>query len=163
MLYAVGFDGLTHVLLTIDKATGAGTTVGPTNVSTAAGCRTVSDIAFRSDGALYAYAEPCDTLGVIDTSTGAFTLLGFTGQGDFGNGIAFSPGDVLLHAGGDTINGPFAVEPACRHARSDDGRVDAGRQLDVSGHVHRRPHPADQCIGLSSKRGGAVRGDELSR
>jgi len=111
VLYGVGFDGLTHVLLTIDKATGAGTTIGPTNVSTAAGCRTVSDISFRADGTLYAYAEPCDTLGVIDTSTGAFTLLGVTGQENFGNGIAFSPGDVLLHAGGETINGPFGVEP----------------------------------------------------
>ncbi len=38
VLYAVGFDGSTHVLLTIDKATGAGTTVGPTNVATASGC-----------------------------------------------------------------------------------------------------------------------------
>ena len=69
------------------------------SVSTEAACRTVSDISFRSDGTLYAYAEPCDKLGVIDTSTGAFTLLGDTGQSDQGNGIAFSPGDVLFHAG----------------------------------------------------------------
>ena len=103
MLYAVGFDGLTHVLLTIDTATGAGTAVGPTNVSTAAPpCGTVADISFRSDGTLYAYAEPCDTVGVIDTSTGAFTQLGHSGQDDGGNGIAFSPGDVLFHAGAST-------------------------------------------------------------
>jgi hypothetical protein len=103
VLYAVGFDFLTHVLLTIDKATGAGTTVGPANVSTTAGCRAVSDISFRSDGTLYAYAVPCGQLGVIDTSTGAFTLLGDTAQRNAGNGIAFSPGDVLFHAGLDNV------------------------------------------------------------
>ena len=67
VLYAVGFAGVTtHVLLTIDTATGAGTLVGPTNVFTGSLCsRTVSDISFRSDGTLYAYAEPCDQLGVI--------------------------------------------------------------------------------------------------
>jgi hypothetical protein len=108
-LYAVGFDGSTHVLLTIDTATGAGTTVGPTNVATATGCSPtfsttrVSDISFRSDGELYAYSEPCDKLGVIDPTTGAFTLLGNTDQSDMGNGIAFSPGDVLFHAGASNV------------------------------------------------------------
>src|SRR6185436_13384491 len=86
VLYAVGFDGLTHVLLTIDKVTGVGTLVGPTNVFIASGCSSdrVSDISFRSDGTLYAYAETCDQLGVINTSTGAFTLVGATGQSDSG-------------------------------------------------------------------------------
>jgi hypothetical protein len=105
VLYAVGFNSSgTHVLLTIDRATGVGTAVGSTNVSTASGCSDrVSDISFRSDGTLYAYAESCDQVGVINTSTGAFTLLGSTGQVDTGNGIAFSPGDVLFHAGGVNV------------------------------------------------------------
>ena len=58
---------------------------------------------FRSDGTLYAYADSCDQVGVINTSTGAFTLLGSTGSPDGGNGIAFSPGDVLFHAGGVNV------------------------------------------------------------
>jgi hypothetical protein len=96
VLYAVGFDDTTSVLLTLDPATGGGTVVGPTNVGLN---KQVSDISFRSDGTLYAYAEPGDQLGVINTSTGAFGLLGFTSQFDSGNGIVFSPGNVLVHAG----------------------------------------------------------------
>ena len=154
VLYAVGFDGLTHVLLTIDTATGAGTTVGPTNVSgpQQAGCSTVSDISFRSDGTLYAYAEPCDKLGVIDTSTGAFTLLGDTGQSDAGNGIAFSPGDVLFHAGPDNVGTLDQTTGVLTPG--------AGLTFPATCPGHVRP---SQCIGLSAEVGGLVRGDELCR
>jgi hypothetical protein len=106
VLYAVGIiaGGGLHLLLTIDTATGAGTLVGPTNVFRASGCSDrVSDLSFRSDGTLYAYAESCAQLGVINTSTGAFTLVGATGQSDNGNGMAFSPGGVLFHAGGQNV------------------------------------------------------------
>ena len=106
VLYAVGFrvSDSTHVLLTIDPATGVGTEVGPTNVLAASGCSTqVSDISFRSDDTLYASAVPCGQVGTIDTSTGAFTLLGSSG-GASRNGIKFSPTDVLFHADQAALN-----------------------------------------------------------
>ena len=108
VLYGVGFNSTGHVLLTVDPATGLGTEVGPTNVGAVSGCSSrVSDISFRSDGTLFAYAEPCDQFGTINVSSGAFTLLGDTGLGSVGNGIAFVSGGALYHAGSggfDTLN-----------------------------------------------------------
>ncbi|MGD9036565.1 MAG: hypothetical protein PVF10_08410, partial [Syntrophobacterales bacterium] len=102
-LYAAGkrTDGSeTHVLITIDHTTGVGTEIGPTGVEALGYGNTMSDISFRnSDGALYAYLEAGDGVGTIDPSTGAATALGPSLSASCcGNGIAFSPADVLYHA-----------------------------------------------------------------
>jgi hypothetical protein len=96
----------THVLITIDPCTGAGTEVGPTGVEMLGFGDTMSDISFRnSDGALYAYLEASDGVGTVDPLTGAATALGPSNSGSCcGNGIAFSPGDVLYHATDDPFN-----------------------------------------------------------
>jgi hypothetical protein len=100
-LYAIGQRHGTSisVLLTINTATGAGTEVGPTNVEGLGFGSNVSDISFRhSDGALYAYLESGDGLGTINKTTGAATALGSTHTSCCGNGLAFSPTDLLYHA-----------------------------------------------------------------
>jgi hypothetical protein len=94
---ADAFD--TPVLVRIDPSTGAGTEVGPTGLSGA-----ISDISFRnSDGALYAYdagAFPEQAVYRIDPTSGSGTLVGPTGLSfEEGNGMAFSPADVLYHSG----------------------------------------------------------------
>jgi hypothetical protein len=99
-LYGVGrrpADGVS-VLIRINTTTGAGTEVGPTGVASLGFGDSVSDISFRnSDGALYAYLEAGDGLGVINKLTGAATALGDTGTSCCGNGLEFSPADVLYH------------------------------------------------------------------
>jgi hypothetical protein len=102
-MYATGerADGSnTHVLLTINLATGAGTEVGPTNVTSLGFGDTISDISFRNaDGALYAYLEAGDAVGIINLATGAATALGRSNVfGCCGNGIAFAVDDTLYHA-----------------------------------------------------------------
>jgi hypothetical protein len=96
----------TSVLLSIDPATGAGTEVGPTNVLATGFGNTFSDLSFRpSDNKLFAYIEPGDGLGVIDTFTGASAAVGPSLIGGAGNGIAFEdPSDVLFHANSATSN-----------------------------------------------------------
>lgn len=95
----------TPVLITINLATGVGTEVATLN----GGLPHVfgdaySDISFRADGALYAYLDANDGLGIIDTGTGALTQLGLTNVGCCGNGIAFSSGGVLHHANEDALH-----------------------------------------------------------
>ncbi|GIW42058.1 MAG: hypothetical protein KatS3mg076_2635 [Candidatus Binatia bacterium] len=95
----------THVLVTVDTSTGAGTEVGPTGVEITGFGDTVSDLSFRSDGALFAYLEPEDAVGRIDPSTGSVSLvLGGSGVECCGNGIAFSPGEVLFHANENALH-----------------------------------------------------------
>lgn len=100
-LYAIGrrpADGVS-VLLTINTATGAGTEIGPTGVENLGFGNSVSDISFRnSDGVLYAYLEAGDGLGTVNKLTGAITALGSSGVSCCGNGLGFSPGDVLFHS-----------------------------------------------------------------
>lgn len=87
-----------NVLITVNTATGAGTMVGLTGVENLGFGNSVSDISFRhSDGALYAYLEAGDGLATINKTTGAATRLGSTQTSCCGNGIAFSPTDVLFH------------------------------------------------------------------
>jgi uncharacterized repeat protein (TIGR01451 family) len=102
-LFATGerMDGSdTNVLLTIDPCTGAGTEVGPTNVTGTGFGDVLADISFRrADGVLFAYIESGDALGTINTATGALTAIGATNTaGCCGNGIAFSSNDTLFHA-----------------------------------------------------------------
>ena len=96
ILYAIGcvdcHSGVGEVLLTIDTATGAGTQVGPV------GSLSATDISFRSDGTLYAH-QP-NSVFTVDKATGAVTFVGDTGTEGAGNGMAFSPTDVLFLAPG---------------------------------------------------------------
>ncbi len=97
----------THVLITIDTETGAGTEIGPTGVEDldgpGQGFDTAPDMSFRnSDSTLFAYTFPGDGLATIDLSTGAMTKIGTSGTDDLVNaggfGLAFSPLDVLFLA-----------------------------------------------------------------
>jgi hypothetical protein len=107
ILYAQGYeDGVTGVLLTIDPTTGAATVVGPSVGLSGNG--DIADMSFRSDGALYAMAGGGGLGNVpvytIDKSTGTVTLLGPSNTSGSGNGIAFSPSDVLFHANGTDLH-----------------------------------------------------------
>jgi len=106
-LYAVGRrpSSTVSVLITINTVTGAGTEVGPTGVENLGFGDSISDISFRnSDGALYAYLEAGDGLGTINKLTGATTALGRTNTSCCGNGIAFSPADVLYHSNDHSLH-----------------------------------------------------------
>jgi hypothetical protein len=100
-LYAIGKrpSGSVSVLITINTTTGVGTEVGPTGVGNLGFGGNVSDISFReSDGALYAYLEAGDGVGTINKLTGAATAVGRSQTACCGNGIAFSPTNVLFHS-----------------------------------------------------------------
>lgn len=85
------------VLITINRTTGMGTTVGALGVS-----KNFQDISFRhSDGQLYAYAS--GELYTVNKGTGAASIVGATGEAEIGGGIAFSSGDTLLKAGYDHL------------------------------------------------------------
>lgn len=81
-------------LVTIDKATGAGTVIGAISVG-----ETAADITFGADGTLYGWLEPgSDDLATIDLSTGAATIVGDSGLSTFGSALAGN-GDTLTFAG----------------------------------------------------------------
>jgi hypothetical protein len=105
ILYAIACPGsscTSSVLLTIDPATGAATQVGPPIGAFA------TDMSFRSDGTLYAYESDFGFVPAfvftVDKSTGSGTLVGFSGVGGGGNGIAFSPTDVLFHSSNSDLH-----------------------------------------------------------
>jgi Thrombospondin type 3 repeat len=93
LLYAVG-AGPTFVesLWTVDTDTGAATLVGPTGQSN------TTDIAFRSDGVLFAYHRFPGAAGILSTTTGTVTPLGPSGRFGNGNGMTFDQSDDLLLA-----------------------------------------------------------------
>jgi len=83
----------TAQLLTINTATGAGTVVGDTGVTL-----NFNDIAFRSDGTLFALAGQGRNLYTINTTTGLASEPLATGSQGAGNGLAFSSANVLYTA-----------------------------------------------------------------
>ncbi|MBN1954069.1 MAG: PKD domain-containing protein, partial [Anaerolineae bacterium] len=106
VLYGVGNrpgDG-TWILLTIDPATGNGSEVCAITPWPHPFGDAISDISFRSDGTLFAYLEGGDGLGTIDTGTCELTVLGPTGIECCGNGIGFTPDDILYHANDWSLN-----------------------------------------------------------
>jgi WD40 repeat protein len=96
-LFAMGWDGGVPALWRVDPSTGASTFVGLSPHPWGQG---IPDISFRSNDVLFAYLVhgDGDGLGTLNTATGAVTVIGNTGQTGGGNGIAFSPGDVLFHS-----------------------------------------------------------------
>jgi hypothetical protein len=93
VIYACGVRSgdATPVLISINRATGEGTEIGPSGL-----VPQIGDLAFRpSDGVLFAHDVIQHRLYTIDTATGASTLLGPTGVPGQGNAIEFSPDGVL--------------------------------------------------------------------
>ena len=90
VLYAVGFSPFgDEFLWTVDVSTGAATQIGPTNTDG------ISDVAFLSDGTLFASEVPF--LSILSTTTGDATRLGSTGVFD-DMGITFDQSEDLLQA-----------------------------------------------------------------
>jgi hypothetical protein len=100
----------TNVLIIIDPSTGVGkgAEVRPTGVGSgpySVVINAVSDISFKnSDGVLYAHLLPLNSLWTIGVKDSALSPIGETFIGGFGNGIAFSPENVLFHADNGTLN-----------------------------------------------------------
>jgi len=98
-IWAVCPAGASHdaSVITINPDTGEGTLVSNAPNSHPFGDR-YPGMSFRnSDGILYVYLEISDGLGTLDPLTGDLIIIG-PGPNSAGNGIAFSAGDVLLHA-----------------------------------------------------------------
>jgi hypothetical protein len=97
VLFAVGNDTSTlkESLFTVNPLTGTATLVGRSDQGSCA--FHITDISFRpSDGTLFGYNTGC--LGTINTSTGAFTKIGTVNSFPDGNGLSFSPSNVLFYA-----------------------------------------------------------------
>jgi hypothetical protein len=97
VLYAVANGGVPpRRLITINTSTGAGTAVGPTGATS-----NITDIAFRSDGVLFAQSGQSNFY-TINTSTGAATSIAAVG-GTIGGGLAFNASNTLYLADDDTL------------------------------------------------------------
>jgi WD40 repeat protein len=83
-------------LITINPATGAGTLVGQNTNGP------IADITFRADGTLFGWTEDTDDLVTVNLASGIETVVGDSGIGTAGSGIAFSPGGVLFFTGNNS-------------------------------------------------------------
>jgi WD40 repeat protein len=104
-LYGVANVG--RRLITINTSTGAGTAVS----GNATGSNNIADIAFRSDGVLFA-AEGSDgtaSLDTINTTTGIATRIGTMPGSGGGNALAFNSSGILYL---DSANGLYTVNPS---------------------------------------------------
>jgi hypothetical protein len=107
-LYGIGLDSSNNeVLLTVNPMTGAGTLVGPLGTSTGTH---IADMAFRSDGALFAH-DGGSNFYSINTTTGGATVLGSDRTG-YGDGMAFSAGGTLYIATDSPKNNLYTVDPS---------------------------------------------------
>jgi hypothetical protein len=95
-------------LVKINRTTGAGTLVGDVRPDTEA----AGDITFTPGGALFGWLVPTSNdLVTIDKGTAAASIVGDSGIGTIGSGLASSPSGILLHAALDS--GPlYAINPA---------------------------------------------------
>ena len=89
-----------NVLVTINPLSGAGTEVGPTGVDiSGAFSGGALGMSFRSDGTLFGYRWDCAEFGfnlmTFDLISGLATPIGSTNTCSGGNGLAFTPGDIL--------------------------------------------------------------------
>jgi DNA-binding beta-propeller fold protein YncE len=92
-------------LVQIDRATGAATPIGgPLGLN-------VADITFIGD-TLYGWSESGDDLATIDLTTGVATIVGSSGLGTFGSGLAYdSASDRLLFAGEGSSGDLYVIDP----------------------------------------------------
>ncbi len=88
-------------LVTINLGTGAGTLVGPFNISFNDVDQTLADLTFTPGGTLYGSATQNGDLYTVNTATGAATLVGASGLPPFnkGNALASDPSAALFFAG----------------------------------------------------------------
>jgi hypothetical protein len=116
MLYGIGerADGSNRtVLLTIDPLTGAGTEVGPPVITSSGGGH--FDISFRNAGGAlnllaFSLSHACISLYQLDRDTGFATEIGDNIVCNSGNGMAYSPGDILFHANKDAGGTLYTVD-----------------------------------------------------
>jgi DNA-binding beta-propeller fold protein YncE len=92
-------------LVEIDRATGGATPIGgPLGHS-------VADITFIGN-TLYGWSESGDDLATIDLTTGVATIVGPSGIGTFGSGLAYdSANDRLLFAGDGSEGSLYVIDP----------------------------------------------------
>jgi WD40 repeat protein len=102
-------SGTTRNLVIIDLRTAQTTTVGPLG---ATGFRFgIADLAFRSDGTLFAWSENSDDLITINKSTGAATIVSNAGISTFGSGLEFDAGGRLILTGGGGNGNVYQINP----------------------------------------------------
>jgi DNA-binding beta-propeller fold protein YncE len=105
LLYGVTTGGDDRFLVQIDRGAGAATAIGgPLGA-------VVADITFTPDGTLYGWSESTDDLVTIDVTTGVATVVGESGVGTFGSGLAYdAANDRLLFAGGGSDGDFYTVD-----------------------------------------------------
>jgi hypothetical protein len=92
-------NGSSRSLVTINLSTGVATLKGPTGATA-----NITDIAFRSDGVLFA-ADGGARLYTLNTTTGVATLIGTVSpSNNFGNGLAFNASNTLYYADGSQLH-----------------------------------------------------------
>jgi hypothetical protein len=96
-------------LITIDKATGAGTLVGDMRPNE----ESAADITFTPDGTLFGWLESStDDLVTINKATGAATVVGDSGLDTYGSGLASDSAGTLFFAGEGEAGPLRTVNPA---------------------------------------------------
>jgi hypothetical protein len=94
-------------LVIVDPLTGLVTLVG----SYGQDSQTMADLTFTPDGTLYGWLEPSDDdLFSINTATGQATLVGESGIGTYGSGLAANSAGVVYFAGEGTGGRLFVVD-----------------------------------------------------
>jgi hypothetical protein len=100
--------GGTRNLVVIDIRNANITTIG----SVGLGNFGIADLAFRSDGTLFAWSENSDDLITINTATGAGTIVGNAAVSTRGSGIEFLADGRLLFTGNNSNGALRQVDPA---------------------------------------------------
>ena len=120
VLYAIGTrndpESASGLLIAIDPKTASVTEIGLADVFG-------TDMSFRSDGTLFVHggseADPVPhSIFTVDTATAASTFVGITGVSGGGNGLAFSPDDILLQASGNSLNAIDQTTGAAIHLKT---------------------------------------------
>src|SRR5262245_16582450 len=130
-------------LITINKATGAGTLVGSFGVAGA----TMSDLTFTSDGTLYGWlSDPSggpESLYTINLTTGTATKVGTSGLSDtFGGGLAAnSSNTIFLAADGDdgalrTVNRSTGAVTTAATLDGTSGNAISAMKFNAAGILH---------------------------
>jgi hypothetical protein len=99
--------GGTRNLVLVDLRNGVLTTIG----SVGLGSFGIADLAFRSDGTLFAWSENSDDLIAINTATGAGTIVGNAGVSTRGSGLEFLADGRLLFTGNNSNGALRQVDP----------------------------------------------------
>jgi hypothetical protein len=136
-------------LIAINKTNGAGTLIGPHNVSNQA----LADLTFAPAGTqfgntLFGWVEPSsDDLARVNLANGAATIVGNSGLNTFGGGLEFV--GATLYLAGDGITGPLrTINPATGTVVSSSVNLSGGGGLD----------PDSSVAALAADAGGTLYG-----